>query len=134
MNLLCLTDDAAARSDRELTGVAVCCSVFARVAPEQKLRDDNFSSIDVAVEEGRAVYGNLVKFVTWKRRTNLGEGLVRFFREPNGKSRDWQRYARRTGTPARQRGQTLASSAPLQLLLLRQRRGKATEFSLCWLR
>ena len=119
--------DLATMSDKELMACVADTSVFARVAPEQKLRlvqalqargnvvamtgdgvndapalrqadigvamgitgtevakeaadmvltDDNFSSIQAAVEEGRGVYENLVKFITWTLPTNLGEGLV----------------------------------------------------------
>ncbi|HJL16193.1 MAG TPA: cation-transporting P-type ATPase [Sandaracinaceae bacterium LLY-WYZ-13_1] len=50
----------------------------AKEAADMVLADDNFSSIESAVEEGRGVYGNLVKFITWTLPTNLGEGLVIF--------------------------------------------------------
>ena len=119
--------EIAAMTDSELVEAVERTAVFARVAPEQKLRlvealqatgnivamtgdgvndapalrqadigvamgvtgtevakeaadmlltDDNFSSIEAAVEEGRGVYDNLVKFITWTLPTNLGEGLV----------------------------------------------------------
>ncbi len=48
----------------------------AKEAADMVLADDNFSSIEAAVEEGRGVYDNLVKFVTWTLPTNIGEGLV----------------------------------------------------------
>jgi Ca2+-transporting ATPase len=40
------------------------------------LTDDNFASIEAAVEEGRGVFDNLVKFITWTLPTNLTEGGV----------------------------------------------------------
>jgi Ca2+-transporting ATPase len=40
------------------------------------LTDDNFATIKAAVEEGRGIFDNLVKFIAWTLPTNGGEGLV----------------------------------------------------------
>ena len=48
----------------------------AKEAADMILTDDNFSSIESAVEEGRGVFDNLTKFIIWTLPTNLGEGLV----------------------------------------------------------
>lgn len=48
----------------------------AKESADMVLTDDNFSSIEAAVEEGRGVFDNLTKFIVWTLPTNLGEGLV----------------------------------------------------------
>ncbi|OAI16064.1 carbonate dehydratase [Methylomonas lenta] len=48
----------------------------AKEAAAMILTDDNFASIEAAVEEGRGVFDNLVKFIAWTLPTNLGEGLL----------------------------------------------------------
>ena len=45
-------------------------------AADMVLTDDNFASIEAAVEEGRGVFDNLTKFIAWTLPTNLGEGFV----------------------------------------------------------
>ena len=48
----------------------------AKEAADMVLTDDDFAAIEAAVEEGRGVFANLVKFITWTLPTNFGEGLV----------------------------------------------------------
>ncbi len=54
-----------------LTGTAV-----AQGAADMVLTDDDFATIEAAVEEGRGVFDNLTKFIAWTLPTNIGEGLV----------------------------------------------------------
>lgn len=48
----------------------------AKEAADMVLTDDNFASIEAAVEEGRGVFDNLSKLIVWTIPTNLGEGLI----------------------------------------------------------
>ncbi|CAN5671693.1 cation-transporting P-type ATPase [soil metagenome] len=51
-------------------------SEVAKDAADMVLTDDDFATIEAAVEEGRGVFDNLTKFITWTLPTNIGEGLV----------------------------------------------------------
>jgi len=48
----------------------------AKDAADMVLADDNFASIEAAVEEGRSVYSNLTKFIVWTLPTNGGQASV----------------------------------------------------------
>jgi magnesium-transporting ATPase (P-type) len=48
----------------------------AKEAADMVLTDDNFASIEAAVEEGRGVFDNLTKFIAWTLPTNGGESLL----------------------------------------------------------
>ncbi len=48
----------------------------AQEAAAMVLTDDNFATIEAAVQEGRGIYDNLVKFIVWTIPTNASEGLV----------------------------------------------------------
>jgi len=51
-------------------------SEAAKEAAEVVLADDNFASIVAAVREGRTVYDNLRKVISWTLPTNAGEALT----------------------------------------------------------
>ncbi len=51
-------------------------SEAAKEAADMVLADDNFASIAAAVREGRTVYDNLKKVISWTLPTNAGEALV----------------------------------------------------------
>jgi cation-transporting ATPase F len=48
----------------------------AKDASDMVLTDDDFATIEAAVEEGRGVFDNLTKVITWTLPTTIGEGLV----------------------------------------------------------
>ncbi len=69
----------------ELSALVTTTSIFARVTAAHKvakeasdmvLRDDNFSTIVAAVEEGRVVYDNLRRFVGFAVAGNIGKVAV----------------------------------------------------------
>ncbi|MDZ7781742.1 MAG: HAD-IC family P-type ATPase [Halioglobus sp.] len=51
-------------------------SEAAKEAAEFVLADDNFASIAAAVREGRTVYDNIKKVISWTLPTNAGEALT----------------------------------------------------------
>jgi Ca2+-transporting ATPase len=48
----------------------------AKEAAVMVLTDDNFSTIEAAVQEGRAVFDNLTKIIAWTLPTNIGQGMI----------------------------------------------------------
>ncbi|WP_027658901.1 HAD-IC family P-type ATPase [Salinispora fenicalii] len=48
----------------------------AKEASDIILTDDDFTTIEAAVEEGRGVFANLTKFITWTLPTNAAEGML----------------------------------------------------------
>jgi cation-transporting P-type ATPase F len=70
-------NDAPALKQADIgVGMGKSGTDVARAASAMILTDDNFATIAAAVEEGRGVYDNLVKFIAWTLPTNGGEALV----------------------------------------------------------
>jgi Ca2+-transporting ATPase len=56
--------------------MGVAGTEVAKEAADMVLTDDNFATIEAAVEEGRGVFDNLTKIIAWTLPTNVGEGLI----------------------------------------------------------
>lgn len=70
-------NDAPALKQADI-GVAMGASgtEVAKEAADMILTDDNFATIEAAVEEGRGVFDNLTKFILWSLPVNLGQSLI----------------------------------------------------------
>lgn len=70
-------NDAPALRQADI-GVAmgIAGTEVAKDAADMVLADDNFSTIEAAVEEGRHVFSNLTKFIIWTLPTNGGEAFI----------------------------------------------------------
>ncbi|MDX6744790.1 HAD-IC family P-type ATPase [Actinocorallia sp. A-T 12471] len=70
-------NDAPALKQADI-GVAmgVTGTEVAKESADMILTDDDFATVEAAVEEGRGVFDNIVKFMIWALPANLGLGLL----------------------------------------------------------
>ncbi len=69
-------DESALKQADIGVAMGIAGTDVAKGAADMLLTDDNFATIEAAVEEGRNVFDNLTKFIIWTLPANFGQGLI----------------------------------------------------------